>query len=541
MSAYEGTGRLVRLALRRDRVQLPVWIVGSAVILAAGAAAVIDEFPDAAGRATALQGAGTSPAVLLMRGTPVGTDLGALANFRNLAFMLVLAALMSTFAVVRHTRQNEETGRAEMIGAASVGRNAGLTAALTVVLGANLVLGVALIGALVSAGLPAGGAVTFGAACAVTGMAFAGVAAVGAQLFQSARAANAFAATAVGVAYLVRGIGDALGERAADGVQVTSTWFSWVSPLGWGMLARPYGEERWWVLTLPVLLLIACVWGAFALVGRRDLGAGLIPERPGPAAASRGLLSPLGLAWRLNRASTIGWLVGSVVFGLGIGSLGDLVDDALGGNEGVSDLMGQLAGTGSAALVEAFFAAMMNVFGALAACFAVQVLLRLRSEEAGGPAEAVLATAVGRARWVGAHLTCAVGGAAAILVLAGAATGLADAAVGGDIGVLTLVGAGLAQLPAAMTVAGFVVLVFGGLPRMVVVLAWAGLVVSLACGLLGDVFGLPQAVRDVSPFTHVPAIPAVDATPGPMVGLVVVAAALAAAGMALFRRRDLSP
>jgi ABC-2 type transport system permease protein len=541
MSSVAGTGQLIRLAVRRDRVPLPIWIVGSAVVLAAGAAAVAKEFPTEAGRAEALRGAGDSAAVLLMRGVPVGTGLGALVNFRNFAFMLVLAALMSTFAVVRHTRQNEESGRTELIGAGGVGRHAGLTAALAVTIGADVVLGAVLTGTLLAAGLPAGGALAFGAACAATGMAFAGLTAVAAQLFQSSRATNATAAAAVGVAFLIRGVGDALGERAPDGIQVTSSWLTWLSPIGWGEQVRPYGEQRWWVLVLPVALLAACVLGAFALADRRDLGAGLIPDRPGPAVAARTLSSPLGLAWRLNRGMTLGWLIGSAAFGVGIGSLGGVVRTGLGGNQGVADLMGQLAGTGAGDLVDAYFAGMMNVFGALAAGFVVQALLRLRSEEAGGTAEPVLATAVSRVRWVAAHLTCAAGGAAAMLLLAGAGAGIADAAGGGDVGVGTLTAAGLAQLPAALTVAGFVVLAFGGLPRLVVALAWAGLAVSLACGLLGDVFGLPQPVRDLSPFSHVPAIPAADPTLTPILALLVVAAALAATGTALFRRRDLAP
>jgi ABC-2 type transport system permease protein len=124
--------------------------------------------------------------------------------------------------------------------------------------------------------------------------------------------------------------------------------------------------------------------------------------------------------------------------------------------------------------------------------------------------------------------------------LSGAAMGSADAAVGGATGIGPLIGAGLAQLPAAMALAGFVVLVFGLLPRLTVGLAWAGLAVSIVCGLLGDLFGLPQAVRDLSPFSHVPPLPAAEVTAGPLVALVLVAAALIAAGMALFRRRDLA-
>lgn len=540
MSAYTGTGRLIRLAARRDRIQLPIWVLASAALMSAGTNAVASEFPTEESRITALQGAGSSPAVLVMRGVPVGTDLGALVNFRNLASILVVVALMSTFAVVRHTRQNEETGRAELIGAGAVGRHAPLTAALVLVFLANVVFGAAMTGTILASGLTAEGALAFGAACTATGLAFAGIAGVAAQLFQGARAANGFAASTVGVFYLVRGIGDALGERSADNLTVTPNWLSWLSPLGWGALVRPYGQERWWVLVLPLALCAVCVAVAFVLVDRRDLGAGLIPDRPGPAHASRGLRSPLGLAWRLNKGSTIGWVIGGAVFGLGIGSLGKTVKDALGTNAGVVEMMEGLAGSGGPDLVAIFFAAMMNTYGALAAGFVIQALLRLRSEEVGGTAEAVLSTAVGRIRWVGSHVACAVVGAAVMLVLAGAFTGLADAASGGDVGVLTLAGAGLAQLPAALVVAGVVVLAFGGLPRLAVGAAWGMLVLSIAFGLFGDLFGLPQAVRDLSPFTHVPAIPAVDPSATPLVALTAVAVALTAAGMALFRRRDLA-
>jgi ABC-2 type transport system permease protein len=333
MSGLTGTGKLLRLALRRDRIQLPIWVVAGGLLMYASVAAVVDEFPTEAERATALAGAGGSPAVLVMRGIPVGTSIGALVNFRNYASMLVFAALMSTFMVVRHTRQNEETGRSELIGAGVVGRRAPLAAALGTTAIANILLGLAVAGVL-AASLPGSGALLFGAAGVVTGIAFAGLAAVAAQLFASARAANAFAASAIGVAYLVRGIGDALGERTPDGIGVTSHWLTWVSPLGWAEQARPFGAQRWWTLALPLAFFAVCALGAVALLDRRDLGAGLLPQRLGRARASRTLLSPAGLAWRLNRASTIGWVVGAALFGAGIGSLGDAVEKGLGRQQG---------------------------------------------------------------------------------------------------------------------------------------------------------------------------------------------------------------
>ena len=541
MSGATGAGRLIRLALRRDRIQLPVWIAGSAALIASGAAAVQDEFPTEAERLVALRAAGANAAVALLRGTPTGVDLGAMITFRNFVFAMVLAALMSTFAVVRHTRQNEETGRAELIGAGAVGRQALLAAALAVAAGANVLLGLVLTGVLVGFGLPATGSLAFGAAGAVAGIGFAGVAAVTAQLFTGARAANGLAATLVGVDFLLRGLGDAFGTRQPDGLTVVSAWPSWLSPLGWGTQIRPYGDDRWWVLLLPLAFAGALAAAAFALAARRDVGFGLFPDRPGPATAAPGLRGTLGLAWRLHRGAFVGWLAGLTAFGVVVGSLGRAVTEAFSASAGAAEMLGQLAGGAQAALVDAYFAAMMNVVGSFAAGYVVQALLRLRAEESAGAAEGILAGAVARVRWAGSHLFLAAAGAAAMLLCAGLGAGLTDAAVGGGAGIGTLTGAALAQLPAALVLAGFVLLLFGGLPRLVTALAWAAFTVCLAAGLFGDLFGLPQAVRDVSPFSHVPAVPAVPFAVTPEVTLAAVAVALAAAGLALFRRRDLTP
>ena len=55
---------------------------------------------------------------------------GAMMGNEYLGFMLIFVALMSVLIVVRHTRTEEETGRAELIRSGPVGRYAQLTAAL---------------------------------------------------------------------------------------------------------------------------------------------------------------------------------------------------------------------------------------------------------------------------------------------------------------------------------------------------------------------------------------------------------------------------
>jgi ABC-2 type transport system permease protein len=542
MSSFTGTGRLVRLAVRRDRIQLPLWIAGTALFVPIVVASVRDRFPTEADRVEVLRSAADSPALLVLRTAPTGASEGAMIMFSLLTYVAVLAGLMSTLAVVRHTRQNEETGRAEMVGATVVGRHAGLTSALIVVAGANVVLGALIALALIGYDQPAAGSIGAGAGIAAVGLVFAGVAAVAAQITQTSRAANGIAAAVVGVAYVVRGLGDALGDKQPDGYTVVSAWPTWLSPIGWLTQMRQYEGDRWWVLALPLVTVVLSVGLAFALTVRRDVGMGMIPARPGPAEATPALLSPAGLAWRLQRGTLLGWGVAVAAYGAAVGSLSQTVEDALGESQGTADTITKLAGGSSADLVDAFFAAMMAIYGAMAAAYVVQALMRLRAEEAGGAAESVLATGTGRLTWLASHLAVAVGGAAALLLVAGLSTGLVAGLTGSDVGgkVLDMTGAALVQLPAALILAGFAVAAFGLLPRLAVGLAWAAFAVSLIVGQLGELLGLPQAVRDISPFTHVPAVPAASATAGPLIALTVVALAFGGAGLALFRRRDLS-
>ncbi|MFC6023221.1 ABC transporter permease [Plantactinospora solaniradicis] len=537
---FTGTARLARLALRRDRVQLPLWIVGTTVLLSGTYAAAQEQFPTEADRLTVLRTAVETPAILMLRNVPTGTSNGEMIAFQIFPFLVVMAGFMSTLAVVRHTRQNEETGRTEMVGSMVVGRHASLTAAMIVAAGANLVLAGLLALTLIGNGEPVAGSLTVGLAVGVGGLAFAAVAAVAAQVSQTARAANGIGAAAIGAAYLVRGLGDALGEIQPNGYTMTTAWPTWLSPIGWTTLTQPFAGNRWWVLVLPLALAAAGIWLAFALTNRRDIGMGMIAARPGPATAAPGLLSPLGLAWRLQRGTLLGWAVAVGLFGVTIGSLSSAVEGAFDGNEGATRTIRELGGEGS--LVDSFYSAMLALIGAMVAGYVVQALLRVRAEEVGGRAEPTLATGVDRLRWLGSHLVVTVSGAVLLLGLAGISAGLVAGIAMGDTGgrLADLTAAALVQLAPALIMVGFVVAVFGLLPRLTVGIAWTAFAVALIFGQLGELLNLPQAVRDISPFSHVPALPAAEASLLPLALLAVVAVALGAAGMALFRRRDLA-
>ncbi|GIJ23680.1 ABC transporter permease [Micromonospora lutea] len=538
MSAFTGTGRLARLALRRDRVRLAIWTLGSPLIGYALAESVASIYPEEQNRLGYVEVANSSVVARAFNGPVASSDLGAVVVTETYLTLAVLTALLSTFAVIRHTRQNEETGRAELLGAAAVGRYALLTAALVVVVGANALAGALLAVAFIGAGLPAAGSVAAAAAIVGVGLAFTGVAAVTAQLSVTSRGANALAAAAVGVAFLLRATGDVLGQRSTDGLRLDSAWPTWLSPLGWGTQIRAFGDERWWVLALPAVLLIAGVAAAYALAERRDVGAGLLAARRGPARAAAGLLSPAGLTWRLHRGALIGWAVGVAVLGLAMGLAGHEVDDMIADNPAAAEAIAQLGGGDE--LVDAFLAAMLGLFALTIGAYVVQALLRVRGDESDGILEPLLATAISRHRWLGTQVVGAVLGALALMLLAGVTTGLGYGLAAGDpVGwTVELTGAALLWLPALLVVAGVVTALFGALPRWSVALSWAVLIAFLLLGQLGAALDLPQAALNLSPYTHVPSVPAVDVTVLPLVLLTAAAAALLAIGLITFRRRD---
>ncbi|WBB68144.1 anibiotic ABC transporter [Micromonospora sp. WMMD812] len=538
MSAFTGTRRLARLVLRRDRIRLAIWVLGTPLLGYALAGSVAGIYPDEAAREGYAATSASSLVARAFNGPIAGTDLGAVVVAETYVTLALIVALLSTFAVVRHTRQNEETGRAELIGASMVGRYAPLTAALLVVVATNVLAAALLAVAFAGGGLALAGSVAAAAAIGGVGIAFTGIAAVTAQLSVTSRGANALAAEAVGLSFVLRAAGDVLGDTSADGTRVDSAWPSWLSPLSWGNQIRAFVGERWWVLALPVALLLAAVALAYALAERRDLGAGLVAPRRGPATAAARLLSPAGLAWRLQRGTLLGWAIGVAVLGLSMGVAADEFNAMIEENPAAAEAISAMGG--GADLVDAYLAAMLGLFALTIGAYVVQALLRVRADEADGVLEAALATAVSRSRWLGTQVLVAALGALALLLLAGVTTGLGHGLVAGDpLGrAADLGGAALLRLPALLVVAGVVTALFGLLPRWSVALSWTALLVFLLLGQLGAVLELPQAALNLSPYTHIPSVPAVDSAVAPLVVLTAVAAALLAAGVAAFRHRD---
>ncbi|RPE42046.1 ABC-2 type transport system permease protein [Streptomyces sp. Ag109_O5-1] len=520
MTTLTGTGTLLRFALRRDRVTTPVWIAVNALMVLSMPNTLQSLYGTEAERADLVRQLETNASFRALIGPIHDTSLGGLTAWRVGVYAGLLAAVTGLLVVVRHTR-DEEAGRAELLASGAVGRRASLTAALLAAGVANGVLALLITAGLANQG--AAGALALGVGVGAVGMVFATMAAIVAQLTESARLARGLTSAVLGAAFVLRAAGD---SAKSDG---SSVW-TWLSPLGWLENLRPFAAERWWVLLLFTAAVSAQAAVAYVLAGRRDLGMSFFPARPGPAAGRLG--SAAALAWRLQRGGVLGWSLGFFLAGVVYGGLTEGAADLVGDNENAREIFERMGGRGG--LTDAFLASMVGMLGLVAALYVVASVLRLHGEETSGRAEPLLAGPVGRLRWAAGHLTIAFGGSALIMLLAAAGFAVGYGRQAGPI-----LAACLVQLPAVWVIGGLAVVLYGLAPRLAPA-AWGVAVAVLLIGWVGPALNAPQLVLDLSPFGHLPKLPGGEMAWTPVLTLLALAAVLTASGLAGLRRRDVT-
>jgi len=264
MSEFSGTGALIRLILRRDRLLLPIWIALPPLFVVVVVAAFVSLYPTAASQQMLAAQIVNSPGLVALLGPVSAPTIGGLTAWRSSIFATVIVAGANVLTVIRHTRADEETGRYELLGSGVVGRRAPLSASLVVTLGADLVIAALVTGALVAFGLPVAGSVALGLSFAAIGWTFAALAGVAAQLAESAGVATGIAGAIFVLFYLLRAVGDA-NEQSGQ------SWLSWMSPIGWMRLVQPFAGERWGVFALFLGAIIALIVVAYTISSRRDV------------------------------------------------------------------------------------------------------------------------------------------------------------------------------------------------------------------------------------------------------------------------------
>ncbi|HSJ62199.1 MAG TPA: hypothetical protein VK895_13285 [Jiangellaceae bacterium] len=529
-NSLAGTGKLVRFNLRRDRIKLPAWLAGMFLFVFYYGAAlpqlyqteedlqVVTEFTQGA------MGA-------IIAGPGFGLDdptiESVIAGVYGLYFLL-LAALMNILLVSRHTRVEEQTGRAELIRANVVGRHAPVTAALIIAVVANVLLALLVAAAMAAADLDTSDALLFGAGIGAVGLVWAGITVLTVQVSAFSRAGSGLAGAALGAAYVIRAAGDTITEGGS--------LLSWFSPLAWSQQTRPYADGRWWPLLLSVAFAAVTAAIGYVLSTRRDVGAGLVAPRRGSPTAPAWLRSPLSFAFRLQRAGLIGWGAALVVAAAVYGGITGPIVDAF---EDLPETMIDVMGGDPSRLLDGYVSTMALSFAIVLAVFVILGLLGARGEETKGRAEPVLATATSRSAWLGGHIAVIAAGVAVLLAITGLVLGIATAISVGDAAYIwDTTAAHLVYVPALLVLLGIAVLLFGFVPGAVGA-TWAVFGFATIIGFFGPIMDLPQWVHNLSPIEHVARLPLEEISWTPLVILTVVAAGLIGLGLYGFGRRDL--
>lgn len=521
---------LMSFIWRRDRVRLPIWILSLVGITIAVALAFPGLYPPGPER-DILAETMKNPAMTSMLGPGYGLDdyhIGAAMAHQMLLFTAVAVAIMNILLAVRHTRSVEEAGRIEMIRSLPVGRLANSAATFFVLVITNLLLALLMgagLGLLGLEGMDGLGSLLYGATLGVTGVFFAAATIFLAQLAETSRGALGFSFALMGLSYLVRGVGD-LGYEA----------LSLLSPLGLILRTRVYVQNLWW----PILLMLASsavlILFAFHLNTMRDLEAGFIATKPGPRKASRFLLSPLGLALRLQKTTIIGWLAGMFVLGASYGSVyGDI--DAFFQTSDLFELL--LPGTAGFSLTDQFTATLLAVLSMIGMIPVLLTILKLKSEEQASRTEHILARSVSRKKLLASYISIALLLTILMQIVSVLGLWIASAAVMDEPHSLavTLKG-GLSYVPVMWIMVGLAALLIGNSPKLTS-LIWFYLGYTFFIIYFGGLLQVPEWPGKLTPFGYIPDVPLEKMTFSLTLILILIALGLILLGLKAYGKRDI--
>jgi len=535
-----GTWQLIKLILRRDRVKLPIWILGISLFLLWMIPLLKNTYGTPESLQTLYETFKLNPAGLLLTGMMDAPTFGALFTIETVLWWGLAVVFMNTLLVVRHTRQNEEIGAQELIMSARVHRGASSVAVMIVAFFANLILGLIIFGGMV--GLGSGGelwssseVLLYSSGMALLGFVWAAIALVVAQLVESSRSANGILAGLIGVTFLLRGIGDFLGQADASGL-VQPHWISYLSPFGWIQATRSLTYPEWWPLLIPIVCAVVLIPVAFVMLNHRDVGAGLLPSRRGRARASIFRRTALGLTWYLQKNIFLGWLVGVLAMAGICGALVSQMSHVYDSSPQLAQVISAMGGTG--AQIPVFLSAMLLIIILMTMAYAVQASGKLRGEESSGYLENLLATKLPRIGWLLRHFFVVLAGVLVMLVAAGFTLGLATNLGGESVKISEYILAALSYFPVvALFSAGYVCL-FVLFPRAAGLVTWVYFGFVAFVSWIGGLINLPQWLNKFSPLHYTAPVPAETVKILPLVVIASIALALAVVGIISWRRRN---
>jgi len=519
--------------LKRDWKKILVWILGVG-LFSAGFVPAFAEIGKGQGFRGLYETMQTPAMIAIVGPTPVDRaedyTLGAMYAHEMLLFCGLLAMILSALHVIGHTRREEDLGLMELVRSFQVGRQANSLAVMAETVLINVLLALVTGGILAGYGessLSAEGSLLFGASIGMSGIMGAAVALVVAQIMPVSSAATGASLGIVGALFLVRA-----------GTDLSNESLSMLNPLGWTYLTYPFAENRWGPLGLAAVFTALAVAAAFALEGRRDLGAGYLPERKGRVAARKTLLSVHGLFLRLNRGVILAWTIAYLAIGASYGSIYGDMQTFVESN----DLIRQMFTASGVSIEASFTGIILLVSTSLVAILPVAVVNRLFSEEVRLRLSQLLATQVSRARLYWTNVLLAV--LAGLAGTAAAAVGLGATAVaamgdGASMDFGDFLTAGFNFFPSVLFFAALAALALGWNPRLGKAV-YLYLAYSFALNYFDGLADFPEWLSNTAVQSWIPRMPAEPFDGTVFAAVTVISAALMVAGYLGYRRRDMA-
>ena len=333
--------------------------------------------------------------------------------FKVSMLLVIIGAIWGLLTSTRLLRGDEDAGRWELLlggpttparaagqGLAGLGVGAGVIWAVTALL-------TAVVGRSSTVGFGVSASLYFALALVASAVMFLAVGAVTSQLAPNRRQAAGYAAV-----FLGRELRPADGGRRRPGLH----GLIWASPLGWVEQLQPLTDPRPLAL-IPVAAFTAVLAAlAVLLAGRRDVGAGLWPDRSTRAPRVRLLSGATGLTVRLTLPGALGWAAGVAIAAVLIGTVAKAAGATIEGSE--RQIFSRLGSPGSGAA--AFSGIAFLILAIVIAFQAAGEVNAARAEEAEGRLDHVLAAPVSRSRWFAGRLLAGI----AALLLSGIAAGV---------------------------------------------------------------------------------------------------------------------
>ena len=540
---FYNTDKLVRFMLEREVVISTVWILILVLLSVAIAPGMADMF-DADSR---VQFVATldNPVMVAMMGPVYGADNyteGAMYTGMMLLWVIITVAIMNIFLVARHTRADEEKGRAEVVRSLPVGRLANLNAAMITAFIVNGVLGLLMglgLAATGVANMGFTGSMLFGAVTCAAGLVFAALTALFCQLSASKSGATGLSFLVLGGFYMIRAAGDLRGNEV----------LSCFSPLGLSLRAQAYIENNWWPVLVLLLIGAAITAAAYKLNSIRDLEQGFIPAKQGKKEASSFLRSNFGLAFRLLRNTIVVWIIVMFVLGASYGSVTGNISTFVGDSPEYLQILGMpkalvdaLTGIEKESMIQIYFLSFVTTMMTLVCIVPLLIAaMKPRNEEKDHRAEHVLSRVVPRVKYLADYIVLAY--ASSVLIPLATAMGIyaASASVMGDANPFTLellLKANMVYLPALWVMIGIAVLLVGALPKISGAI-WGYFGFVCFASFMGEVIGVPDWVLNLAPLKHVPQVLLVDMDYAPLIVMAVIAAVFTAVGLVFYKKRDM--